>query len=89
MSSYAFPDDIACFVAQQLASGHYQTEDDVLRDALNLLRQVTSTPAETRDEYQQTVAAVQQGLADFQAGRVQSLRDLIGKTNSGAGPERS
>jgi Arc/MetJ-type ribon-helix-helix transcriptional regulator len=36
--STAFPPDIAQFVAQELAAGHYQSEDDLLVDAVRRLR---------------------------------------------------
>ncbi|MGE3780311.1 MAG: type II toxin-antitoxin system ParD family antitoxin [Pirellulaceae bacterium] len=37
---YAFPPDVRQLITQQLESGRYASEDDVLRDALRVLQDV-------------------------------------------------
>jgi Arc/MetJ-type ribon-helix-helix transcriptional regulator len=39
--SYPFPPDIAALVEQQMATGRYRSEDDLLRDALERLTEET------------------------------------------------
>ena len=56
--AYQFPPDIEQRVKAQLSSGDYQTEDDVLRDALDALRQ-------RKDD----LVAIQAGIEDMEAGR--------------------
>jgi Arc/MetJ-type ribon-helix-helix transcriptional regulator len=75
--SYRFPPDVARLVQDHLASGDYASEDEVLRDALQALGQFAHSSREVDEEYHQTVAAVREGAADAQAGRMKPLRDLI------------
>jgi len=74
---YHLPPDIEKLVKEHMATGDYANEDDVLRDALDALGRFTHTPAEADEEYRQTVAAVREGLADMDAGRMRPLRELI------------
>ncbi len=55
--SYQFPPDVQAQLQKYVATGQYATEDDVLRDALQSLRE--------RDE---NVSAVKQAIADMEAG---------------------
>ncbi|GAB4137192.1 MAG: hypothetical protein Tsb009_04640 [Planctomycetaceae bacterium] len=54
---YPFPADVQQKVAEQIASGRYSSEDDVIRDALRALT------AEAED-----FLAVQEAIAEWQAG---------------------
>ena len=73
--SYAFPPDVAKLIQEQMATGSYSSEDDVLRVALTVLGQYAEP--EDEDEYRETLAAVREGHADAEAGRVTPLRTLI------------
>ncbi len=73
--SYAFPPDVAKLVQEQMALGGYASEDDVLRVALTVLGQYAEPEDEA--EYRETLAAVREGRADAEAGRVTPLRTLI------------
>jgi putative addiction module CopG family antidote len=55
--SYAFPQDVQDLIAQQMASGRYSSEDDVLRDALVSLSQS-----------QEDLDAVLEAVAELEAG---------------------
>ncbi|MGD9648004.1 MAG: hypothetical protein AB7U73_19990 [Pirellulales bacterium] len=57
--------DVEQLIRVQMAAGHYQTEDDLLRDALLAL-------ADRSDD----VAAIQEGLDDLWAGRVHPLDEV-------------
>ncbi len=65
MSSYVLPPDVAQLVEDQLAAGRYGTPDDVLRDALRALA-----------ERNEDARAIQEGLADMEAGRTRGLREV-------------
>jgi Arc/MetJ-type ribon-helix-helix transcriptional regulator len=54
---YQFPPDVEQLFRERMASGHYSTEDDLLREALCAL-------AEREDD----LAAVREALAQFEAG---------------------
>jgi Arc/MetJ-type ribon-helix-helix transcriptional regulator len=56
---YQFPRDIDQLVREHMASGNYSSEDELLRVALLALDD---------DGYEDDVAAVQQALAELQAG---------------------
>ncbi len=63
--SYAFPPEIAEPVRRRVTSGQFPSEDDVLRAALHAL-----------DERDEELGAIQEGLADLDAGRVSELGDV-------------
>jgi predicted transcriptional regulator len=52
-------------VREELATGAYRSEDDVLVEAMQALRD--------RDE---AIAGIREGLSDLDAGRVRSLGDV-------------
>ena len=62
---YQFPADVDALLRQQIGTGYYDSEDDVLRKALQALC--------LQD---QEVAAIQEGIDDMQAGRVRSFREF-------------
>jgi putative addiction module CopG family antidote len=62
---YAFPPEIAEPVRRRVTSGQFLSEDEVLKAALRLL-----------DERDEELSAIQEGLADLEAGRVSSLADV-------------
>lgn len=61
---YALSPEIDQLVQEKKASGKYESEEAVLRAALQAL-----------EEKEATVAAIQEGYDDFVAGRFQSLED--------------
>jgi len=63
--SYPFPPELERLVRRRLATGEYASEDDVLLDAMLAL--------EKRDA---TVAAIREGIADMDAGRMRPLDDV-------------
>lgn len=75
--AYQFPPDVAKMVEERMAAGQYETEDDVLRDALHVLTEYTRAAAEDDEEFQATVDAVERGYADMKAGRVRPADELL------------
>ena len=63
--SYPFPPVLDRLVREELATGVYNSEDDVLVEAMQALRD--------RDE---TIAGIREGLSDLDAGRVRPLGDV-------------
>jgi putative addiction module CopG family antidote len=55
--SYQFPPDLQQLVAAHLSSGRYESEDDLLREALHALA-----------EEQEDLAAVREAVAEWRAG---------------------
>jgi len=81
LMAYQFPPDVEKMMRQHMVSGGYSSEVEVLRDALQVLGQIAHTPEEAEQEYRETVAAVRDGMADVEHGRVRPLRDLIDEAN--------
>jgi predicted transcriptional regulator len=63
--SYPFPPVLSQLVRDELATGVYRSEDDLLVEAMQALRD--------RDE---AIAGIREGLSDLDAGRVRSLGDV-------------
>jgi len=63
--SYVIPPDVHDQIRQQIATGHYASEDEVLRAALRALT--------FRNE---ELAAIEAGIEDVDAGRVRSFEDV-------------
>jgi Arc/MetJ-type ribon-helix-helix transcriptional regulator len=64
--SYAFPPEISKLIAQNLATGHYASEEDVLMAALHSL-----------SDYHATIADIRQGMVDYELGRGESLSQAM------------
>lgn len=62
---YRFPPEIDRLIHEELALGDYANEDEVLLAAMRALR-----------EQDETLAAIQEGLNDLDAGRVRPLADV-------------
>jgi Arc/MetJ-type ribon-helix-helix transcriptional regulator len=60
-----------------MASGGYNSEDEVLRDALQALGEFVHSRENFDEEFRQTVAAVREGAVDAEAGRMRPLRELL------------
>ncbi len=69
------PVELESFVEEEFATGRYGSREEVLIQALQWFR----------DERQQAVAGIRQGLADVAAGRVQLLADAFADIRRGAG----
>jgi len=63
--AYPFPPMLDQLVREELATGAYRSEDDVLVEAMQALRD--------RDE---AIAGIREGLSDLDAGRVRSLGEV-------------
>ena len=63
--AYPFPPVLDQLIREELATGAYRSEDDVLVEAMQALRD--------RDE---AIAGIQEGLSDLDAGRVRPLSDV-------------
>ena len=61
---YNLPPDVQDQIKQQIATGHYSSEDDVLRAALQAL-------SFRHDE----LAAIQAGIDDMEAGRMHPFEE--------------
>jgi Arc/MetJ-type ribon-helix-helix transcriptional regulator len=75
--SYQFPPDVAKLVQEQMTAHGYASEDDVLRDALDALGHFAHSCEDAEEEFRQTVAAVREGIADMEAGRMRPLREML------------
>ncbi|MGD9646042.1 MAG: type II toxin-antitoxin system ParD family antitoxin [Pirellulales bacterium] len=75
--SFEVPADIVKLIEHHMALGGYSSPDEVLRDALEALSQFGHDASDRDREYDETVTAVREGLADVEAGRMRPLRDLI------------
>ena len=77
--TYQFPPDVDRLIRDQIASGQYGSEDEVLRDALKAL-------AERCDD----LAAIQVGIAEMNAGHVKPLAvvDAAIRKNLGFAPRK-
>jgi Arc/MetJ-type ribon-helix-helix transcriptional regulator len=56
--SYAFPREIKLLIEQNMATGKYASEEDVLQAALHAL-----------SDYHATIADIRQGIIDYEQGR--------------------
>lgn len=71
--SYAFPPDLQRLVASRLATGRYQSEDDVLRDALRAL----SEEDEDRESIRQAIEEWRAG--DMGISLDEAFREIDGR----------
>ncbi len=62
---YQFPPDLDKLVREQMATGKYRSEDDLLRDALTLLNE---HPCVIADDDPGVLVGVQRGLDQMQQG---------------------
>ena len=65
------PTDIAQFVNEQVATGRYQSAEEVLRDAVNSLRR-----------FRTEVDAIQEGIDDMHAGRIRPIEEADAEIRS-------
>jgi Arc/MetJ-type ribon-helix-helix transcriptional regulator len=65
--SYEFPPDIKLLIDQQMATGMYASEDQVLQAALSVL-----------SDYHATVAEVRQGRNEYEQGLAEPLSQAMG-----------
>jgi len=75
--TFEVPADVEKLIEQHMALGGYNSREEVLRDALDALSQFSHDATDLDREYEETVAAVREGLADVEAGRMRPLQDLI------------
>jgi Arc/MetJ-type ribon-helix-helix transcriptional regulator len=64
--SYTFPPEIRELIDQNMATGMYASEEDVLQAALHALR-----------DYHATIADVRQGMVDYEQGRGVPLSEAM------------
>jgi hypothetical protein len=65
------PTDIQSLIDQELALGHYAGPEDVLRRAMEALRNEREATGDA-----ETLAGIGRGLADSAAGRYKTLEDF-------------
>jgi Arc/MetJ-type ribon-helix-helix transcriptional regulator len=65
--SYAFSPEIRALIDQNLATGIYSSEEDVLQAALHAL-----------SEHHATIADIRQGMIDYEQGRGEPLSQAMG-----------
>ena len=63
---YAFPAEIKQLIDQNMATGLYSSEEDVLQAALHVL-----------SDYRATIADIRQGMIDYEQGRGEPLADTM------------
>jgi len=64
--AYPFPPVLDQLVREELATGAYRSEDEVLVEAMQALR-----------DRNEATAGIREGLSDLDAGRVRSLGSLL------------
>lgn len=64
--AYQFPPDVQQLVSQQMAAGHYRSEDDLLRDALRALEDHRQSLV---GDDQEVLQGIQRGLDEMAAGK--------------------
>jgi hypothetical protein len=64
--SYPFPPEIKQLIDQNMATGVYSDENDVLEAALHVL-----------SNYHATIADIRQGVQDYEQGRGEPLADAM------------
>ncbi len=74
--SYAFPPEIKHLIDENMATGMYSSEEDVLQAALHVL-----------SNYNATVADIRQGISDYEQGRGEPLSQVFVDIRRQLGPE--
>jgi Arc/MetJ-type ribon-helix-helix transcriptional regulator len=64
--SYGFPPEIQQLIDQNMSTGMYPSEEDVLQAALHVL-----------SDYNATVADIREGIADYDQGRGEPLSQAM------------
>jgi Arc/MetJ-type ribon-helix-helix transcriptional regulator len=64
--SYAFPPEIKHLIDQNMATGMYDSEEDVLQAALHVL-----------SDYNATIADIRQGMSDHEQGHGEPLSQAM------------
>jgi putative addiction module CopG family antidote len=78
-TSLHFPDDLALYLTQEVASGRYASESDLLADALRLHREQTERRQALRAELSERAARADRGEfveIDFEAIAAEGRRRL-------------
>lgn len=68
---YPFPPELATAVHEQLATGEYASEDELLLKALQALK-----------DRNESLAAIREGIDDFENGRFQDVRGLANRVRA-------
>jgi antitoxin ParD1/3/4 len=74
MTIPALPSDLAQFVSQQIGSGKYSSESEIVLDGLRLLRERERRIAELRDQIGPSLERLERG-----EGRELDVEDVIGR----------
>lgn len=80
--AYQLSPDLERLVRQRMTAGGYSSEDEVLRDALSALEQFGHSEEDAKQEDQDAAAAVREGAADMEAGRMRPLREVLAEARS-------
>ena len=73
---YAFPPEIRDLIDQNMGTGLYASEEQVLRAALHVL-----------SDYNATVADIRQGMIDYEQGRGEPLAQAMADVRRQLGPQ--
>jgi Arc/MetJ-type ribon-helix-helix transcriptional regulator len=73
MISSSFPQDISSFIAQQLAEGKYRTEEELMVEAVRVLREVESHQRQFADDVRLGMDQLERG--EFNEYDEDGLRD--------------
>lgn len=74
--SYAFPPEIKHLIDQNMATGMYASEEDVLQAALHVL-----------SDYNATIADIRQGMSDYEQGLGEPLSQSMGDIRQQLNPK--
>lgn len=75
--STAYPPEILKFIEEEMAAGHYEDENALVTEALEVFRELKQRHADLSQQ-------IQQSLADEQAGRVAAfdINEIISELES-------
>lgn len=76
-SSYTLGQHFEAFIQEQLASGRYNNASEVVREALRLMEKQHEQKEERKQRLATLDAALMQGIADVEAGRVYDAEDVF------------
>jgi putative addiction module CopG family antidote len=84
MSSISFPQDIGSFIEQQLAEGKYHSEEELMVEAVRVLREVEAHKQQFAEDVQLGMEQLERGEYNEydEAGlrrRFEELKDCVGR----------
>ena len=83
--SDVFPADIELFVQQELASQEYPSREDLVLDALRVLRELKTRHQQLREDVRRSIAQADRGETtplDAEATKAEARRRLDGRSTT-------